>query len=82
MTQDGVTSVALTKREVRREDDCGLIAPQRQRLHNARVGLAALAELLQREPIVMVLVHLVEDLVYAFLRSVLVLGLRRLALPT
>lgn len=62
---------------------CGrllLVAAQTESLHDARVRFAALAELLERQPIVVVLVHLVEDLVDALLRCVLVLRLRLLAL--
>lgn len=57
-----------------------LVTAQTERLHDPRVRFAALAELLQREPVVVVLVHLVEDLVDALLRRVLVLRLRLLAL--
>ena len=35
-----------------------------ERLHDARVGLGALLELLQRQLLVVVLVHRVEDLVH------------------
>jgi hypothetical protein len=56
-----------------------LFGTQSQRLHNPRIRLAALPELLQGEAVVVVLVHLVEDLVDSLLGRVLVLG-RLLAL--
>jgi hypothetical protein len=59
-----------------------LFGTQGQRLHNPGIRLAALPELLQGEAVVVVLVHLVEDLVDSLLGRVLVLG-RLLALqPT
>lgn len=76
----GGCNCSSSKREFRREDDHRLIPAKRQRLHDAGIGLAALAELLERELVVMVLIHLVEDLVNAFLRRVLVLWLWSLAL--
>lgn len=52
-----------------------LFGPQGQRLHDPRVRLAALPELLQGQPVVVVLVHLVEDLVHPLLgRVAVVLG--------
>lgn len=45
-----------------------------ERLDDPGIGLAALSELLEGQTVVVVLVHLVEDLVDSFLGRVLVLG--------
>lgn len=58
----------------------GVLWLQRQRLDDPGVGLAALLKLLQRQAVVIVLVHLVEDLLDALLRRVLVVRHRLLAL--
>lgn len=65
---------------LRRADGHGVSAPQAQCLHDPRIRLAALSELLQGQAVVVVLVHLVEDLVHPLLRRVLVLGHRLLTL--
>ena len=46
---------------------------QRERLHNAWVRLTAFAEFFQRQAVVVVFIHLVEDLVHSFLRRIVVL---------
>lgn len=80
-TRGGVPTLALlSKCEVRREDNRGLIATQWERLDNARVCFAALAELFECQSIVVILVHLVEDFVNALLRCILVFRLRGLTL--
>lgn len=59
---------------------CGGVAAERERLHDAGVRLRALPELVQGQAVVVVRVHLVEDLVHPLLRRVLVLRRRLLAL--
>jgi hypothetical protein len=51
-----------------------LVAAQAQRLHDPRIRLAAIPELLESQTIVVILVHLVENLIDSLLRRVLVLG--------
>lgn len=59
-----------------------MVSPERQRLDYPRVRFAALPKLLQREFVVVILVHLIEYLVDPFLRRVFVLRLRLLPLWT
>lgn len=58
------------------------ITAERQSLDDARVRFTPVAELLHRELLVVVLVHLVEDLVNALLRRVVVVWVRLLALQS
>ena len=57
-----------------------VVRAEGERLNNPRVRLAPLPELLEGESVVVVFVHLIEDLVDSFLRSIVVLSLRLLAL--
>lgn len=57
-----------------------LLAAQGQRLDNSRIGLATFSKLFQREFVVVVLIHLIEDFVNSFLRRILVFGLWLLSL--
>lgn len=57
-----------------------LIAAEAERLHDSWIGFAAVAELLQRQFVVVVFVHLIEDFVDALLWGVVVFGQWLLAL--
>ena len=57
-----------------------LSVAQREGLNDPRIGLAPFAKLVDRELVVVVLVHLAKDLVHPSLRSVLIFRARRLAL--
>ena len=49
------------------------VVAQGQSLDDARIGLAALAEFIQRQLVIVILIHLAEDLVHSSLRRILVL---------
>lgn len=59
-----------------------LVTAETQRLHDPRISLRAIAKLVQRKTIVVILVHLIENLVDSLLRCVLVFELRLLTLYT
>ena len=57
-----------------------LSVTQRESLNDPRIGFAAFAELVKRQFVVVVLVHLAEDLVHPSLWSVFILRIGSLTL--
>lgn len=61
---------------------CCLITAQAQRLNDSRIRFTAISEFLQREFIIVIFIHLIENFIDALLRCIFIFRLRLLSLST